>query len=149
MRMCHFRAQNGPFVLDKIFLVQAIVIPFLYLLAIFIVQYSKKFLQRIQSYDDAPFLCPKWSICPPPPSPNKFFFENYYYHSHLPISPFHWAKFKKNSSSRYRVMRMCNFWTQNGPFPQMIIFSENLLMRLVSFIHAYLHAKNQNQILIN
>ena len=64
MRMCHFRAQNGPFVLDKIFLVQAIVIPFLYLLAIFIVQYSKKFLQRIQSYDDAPFLGPKWSICP-------------------------------------------------------------------------------------
>ena len=145
MRMCHFRAQNGPFVLDKIFLVQAIVIPFLYLLAIFIVRYSKKFLQRIQSYDDAPFLDPKWSICPP----NNFFFENYYYHSHLPISPFHWAKFKKNSSSRYRVMRMCNFWTQNGPFPQIIIFSENLLMRLVSFIHAYLHAKNQNQILIN
>ena len=28
------------------------------------------------------------------------------------------------------------------------IFSENLLMRLVSFIHAYLHAKNQSQILI-
>ena len=27
-------------------------------------------------------------------------------------------------------------------------FSENLLMNLVSFIHAYLHAKNQNQILI-
>ena len=152
MRMCHFRAQNGPFVLDKIFLVQAIVIPFLYLLAIFIVQYSKKFLQRIQSYDDAPFLGPKWSICPP----NKFFFENYYYHSHLPISPFHWAKFKKNSSSRSgvmrmcksRVMRMCNFWAQNDPFPQMRIFSENLLMSLVSFIHAYLHAKNQSQILI-
>ena len=28
------------------------------------------------------------------------------------------------------------------------IFSENLLMSLVSFIHAYLHAKNQSQILI-
>ena len=26
--------------------------------------------------------------------------------------------------------------------------SENLLMSLVSFIHAYLHAKNQSQILI-
>ena len=41
-------------------------------------------------------------------------------------------------------MRMCNFWAQNGPFPQMRIFSENLLMSLVSFIHAYIHAKNQS-----
>ena len=45
-------------------------------------------------------------------------------------------------------MRMRNFWAQNGPFPQMRIFSENLLMSLVSFIHAYLHAKNQSQVLI-
>ena len=47
-----------------------------------------------------------------------------------------------------RVMRMRHFWAQNGPFPQMIIFSENLLTSLVSTIHAYLHAKNQSQILI-
>ena len=51
-------------------------------------------------------------------------------------------------------MRMHNFWAQNGPFPQMRIFSENLLMSLVSLIHAclhakaYLHAKDQSQILI-
>ena len=45
-------------------------------------------------------------------------------------------------------MRMRNFWAQNGPFPQMRIFSENLLMSLVPFIHAYLHAKNQSQILV-
>ena len=45
-------------------------------------------------------------------------------------------------------MTMRNFWAQNGPFPQMRIFSENLLMILVSFIHAYLHAKNQSQVLI-
>ena len=95
MRMCHFRAQNGPFVLNKIFLVQTIIITFIYLLALFIVQ-----------------------------------------------------NLKKNSSSGSRVMRMRNFWAQNSPFPQMRIFSENLLMSLVSFIHAYLHAKNQSQILI-
>ena len=41
-----------------------------------------------------------------------------------------------------------NFGAQNDAFPQMKIFSENLLMGLVSFIHAYLHAKNQSQILI-
>ena len=80
---------------------------------------KKKILQQIQSYEHAPFLDPKWSICP-----------------------------KQNSSSGSRVMRMRNFWAQNGPFPQMRIFSENLLMSLVSFIHAYLHAKNQSQILI-
>ena len=62
--MCHFWAQNGPFVLNKIFLVQTIIITFIYLLALFIVQNLKKFLQQIQSYEDAPFLGPKWSICP-------------------------------------------------------------------------------------
>ena len=103
----------------------------------------KKFLRLIQNYDDAPFLGPKWSICP-----KQFFFllEIYYHHSHLPISPFHYVKFKKDSSSR--VMSMCNLWVQNGPFPQIRIFLENLLMSLVSFIHAYLHARNQSQILI-
>ena len=42
-------------------------------------------------------------------------------------------------------MRMHNFWAQNGPFPKMRIFLENLLM---SLIHAYPQAKNQSQILI-
>ena len=64
MRMCHFWAQNDPFVLNKFFLVQTIIITFIYLLALFIVQNLKKFLQQIQSYEDVPFLGPKWSICP-------------------------------------------------------------------------------------
>ena len=45
-------------------------------------------------------------------------------------------------------MRMCNFWAQKGPFPQMRIFTENLFMTLDSFIHVDLHAKNQIQMLI-
>ena len=45
MRMCHFRAQNGPFVMNKIFLVQTIIITFIYLLTLFIVQNLKKFFQ--------------------------------------------------------------------------------------------------------
>ena len=40
--MCHFRAQNGPFVMNKIFLVQTIIITFIYLLALFIGQNLKK-----------------------------------------------------------------------------------------------------------
>ena len=42
------------------FLVQTIIITFIYLLALFIAQNLEKFLQRIQSYEDGP----KWSICP-------------------------------------------------------------------------------------
>ena len=83
--MCHFRAQNGPFVLNKV-----------------------------------------------------FFGTNHYYYFHLSIRPFHCAKLK----------RMHNFWAQNGPFPQIRFFSENLLMSLVSFFHVNLQAKNQSQILI-
>ena len=48
--------------MNKIFLAQTI-ITFFYLLALFIVQNFKKFLHRILSYEDAPFLGPKWSIC--------------------------------------------------------------------------------------
>ena len=54
--MCHFRDQNGPFVMKKISLVQTIIITFIYLLTAFIMENLKKFLQRIQSYEDAPFL---------------------------------------------------------------------------------------------
>ena len=71
-RIFHFRAQNGPFILNKFFLAQAIIITFIHQLALFIVQSLKKFLQQIQSYENASFLGPKWSICPPSPlSPNK------------------------------------------------------------------------------
>ena len=45
-------------------------------------------------------------------------------------------------------MAMLHFWAQSGPFTSNFFFSENLLMGLVSFVHAYLHAKNQSQILI-
>ena len=53
--MCHFRAQIGSFVLNKIFII-TIIITFIYLMALFIVQSLKKFFQRIQSYEDVPFL---------------------------------------------------------------------------------------------
>ena len=46
------------------FLVQTIIIAFIYLLALFDRAEFIKFLQRIKSYEDAPFLGPKWSMCP-------------------------------------------------------------------------------------
>ena len=86
MRMYHFQAQNDPFVMNKNFLVQTI-ITFMYLLALFIVQNLKKFLQWI-------------------------------------------------------------FGPKMVHFPKWGFFSENLLMSLVPFIHTYLRAKNQSQILM-
>ena len=58
----------------------------------------KKFLQPIQSCEDAPFWGPKWSICS-----KQFFWKIKEY-------LFHCAKFQKDPSSRSKVMRMCNFW---------------------------------------
>ena len=76
---------------------------------------------------------------------NKLFLStNHCNYFHLPIGPFHCAKFFLWIQSYVDD----NFWVQNGPFPKMIIFSENLLMSLVSFIHAFVHAKSQSQILI-
>ena len=56
MRMCHFRAQNGPFVPNNFFLVQTIINTFTYLFALCNMQNLKKFLQQIQSFEGAPFL---------------------------------------------------------------------------------------------
>ena len=64
MTMCHFRAQNDPLVMNKIFLVQTIIITFFNLMALFIVQNLKKFFQWIQSYEDAQFLGPKMTHFP-------------------------------------------------------------------------------------
>ena len=51
----------------------------------------KKFLRQIQSYEDVPFLDPKSPICHKQIS----FGTNHYYYFHLPIGPFHCAKFKE------------------------------------------------------
>ena len=104
----------------------------------------KKFLGLIQSYEDVPFSGPKWPICH-----EQFFLVQTIIITFIYLlALFIVQNLKKNSSSGSRVMRMRNFWAQNSPFPQMRIFSENLLMSFVFFIHAYLHAKNQSQILI-
>ena len=57
--MCHFWAQNGPFAMNKIFLVQTIIITFIYLLALFIVQNLKKILTVDPEFEAARFLDPK------------------------------------------------------------------------------------------
>ena len=83
----------------------------------------KKFLEPIQSYD-VPFSGPKY----PNLSRTKFFGTNHYYYFHLPVGPFHSAKFLKNSFCGSRVMRMHHFWAQNGPFAPIKFFFEKLLI---------------------
>ena len=117
MRRCHFQVQNGPFVLNKIFLVQTIIITFIYLLALFILQNFKKFLQRIKSYEDVPFLGPKWSICP-----KQIFFLKVIgiiliYLLALPL-----CKILKKFFQRIQSYEDTQFLEPNGPFPQMRIF---------------------------
>ena len=101
----------------------------------------KKFLGPIQSYKDVPFLGPKWPIC---------YEQNLFVQTIFITFIYLLALFITQNLKKFfqQISRMHNFWAQNGPFPQIRIFSENLLMSLVSFIHAYLHAKNQSQILI-
>ena len=64
MRMYHFLVQNGLFVQKKFFLVQTIIISFVYILALFTVQNLKQFLQWILGYEGAPFLGPNSPFAP-------------------------------------------------------------------------------------
>ena len=85
-----FGTKMAQFVLKKLFLVQNIVITFIYLLALFIVQNLKNYYNKSRIMMMHHF----WAQnCPF--TPNNVFLENYYYHSHLPIRTFHCSKLKK------------------------------------------------------
>ena len=144
MRMCHFQVQNGPFALNKIFLVQIIIITFIYLLSLLIVQNFKKFSQQIQSYEDASFLGPKWSICPK----QKHFWKILQIIVIYLLAPFTVQSFKKSLPADPELWGCTILESKMAHFLKWEFFSENLLMSFVSFIHAYLHAINQSQILI-
>ena len=141
MRMCHFRAQNGPFALNKIFLVQTIINTFIYLLTLFTVQNFKKNLKQTQSYEDAPFLGPKWSNCP------NFFFGKLLISFSSTIGRFHCTKLKKKFFHWIQSYEHVQFSGPKCPISQNENFFGKPVMSLVSFIHAYLRAKNHRQIL--
>ena len=138
-------SQNDPFVMNKTFLVQTIIMNVIYLLALSIVQNLKKNLQRIQSYEDAPFSGPKWSICP-----KQTFFGKLLKSFSSTYQPLSLGKIFKEFFQRIQSYKDAQFLGPKWPISpnDNFFFSENLLMSLVSFIHAYLHGKNQSQILI-
>ena len=59
MRMCHFRAQNTPICSEQNFLVQTIIISFIYLMALFIGQNFKKILTADPEVWECAILGPK------------------------------------------------------------------------------------------
>ena len=128
--MCHFQVQNGPFVINNFFLVQNIIITFIY-------QNLKKILRWIRVMRMHHFWAQNGPFAP------IFFWKI------INIILIYLLKILKKFFQRIQSYQGAQFlgtkWSisQNEKF-----FSENLLMSLVSFIHAYLHAKNQSQILI-
>ena len=101
---------------------------FIYLLTPFVLQNFKKFLKPIQIYD-VPFLGPKY----PNLSWTKFFGTNHYYHFHLPIGPFYWAKFKKKKSlQRIQSYKDATFWSPKWSICPKQSFFWKLLMSLSS-----------------
>ena len=130
--------------MNKIVLVQTIIINFIYLLALFIVQNFKKFLHQIQSYEDAPSLGPKWFICPKQICFLKIINIILIYL----LAPFIGQNFKKILPAGPELWGWAIFVPKMAHFPKWEFFLENLFMSLGSFIHAYLHIKNQSQILI-
>ena len=131
------------FVMNKFFLVKTIIITFIYLLALFIVQNLKKFLQRIQSYEHAPFWAQNGLF-----AANKFFWKIINIILIYLLASFIGQNFKKILPVDPELWGCAIFGPKMAHFPKWEFFSENLLMSLVSFIHAYLHAKNQSPILI-
>ena len=165
----------------------------MYLLAPFILQNFKKILRADPELWGCAIFGPKMA---------HLSWTNFFWYKPLLLLsstywPFSLCKILKNSYSGSRVMKMCHFGAQNGPFapnaffgkflisfssaylpfslckilkkffqrfqsyedaqfldpkwpisPNDNFFSENLLISIVSFIHGYLHAKNQSQILI-
>ena len=141
--MCHFQAQNGSFVLNKIFWYKPVLLLSSTCWPFSLCKIYKKFLQSIQSCEDAPFLDPKWSIFP-----KHFFWKNINIIFIKLLAPFTVQNFKKILPADPELYGCAISGHKITHLPKWDFFSENLLMNLAPFIHAYLHAKNQSEILL-
>ena len=114
MRMCHFWAQNSLFTLCKIL---------------------KKFFKQIHSYEDVPFLGPKWSIC----HKQEFFWKKLL----TSFSSIYWPhcpKFWKKILQQIQSYEDLPFWVQNGPFAPKNNFFRKTVKKPCSFCDAYLNS---------
>ena len=118
-----FSGPKWPICHKQIFLVQTIIITFIY-------QNFKKILWWTQSYEDAPFLGPKWYICP------NFFWKIINIILIYLFAPFIAQNFKKILPADSELCGCTILGPKMAHFPKWEIFSENLLRSLVSFVHA-------------
>ena len=97
----------------------------------------KKFFQPIQSYVDVPFLGPKWPIC----LEQIFFGEKIINIIFIYLlAPFIVHNFKNILTADPELQGCAIYGPKMANLLKSELFSENLLIRLVPFIHAYLHA---------
>ena len=138
-----FLGTKRPICPEQFFLAQIIIITFIYLLALFILQNLQKALTAAPKLWGCPILRPKWSNCH-----KKFFgkllisFSSNYHISLL------LCKISKKTFQQIQSYEAVQFLGIKWLICKNENFSENLLMNLVPFIHAYLHVKNQSEILI-
>ena len=144
MRMCHFRAQNTPICPEQNILVQTIITTFIYLLTLFIGKISKKNYMADPGLWGCTIFGPKWSICPR----QNFFWKIINITLIYLLAPFILTNFIKILPAGPDLW-CAIFGPKMAHFSKLEFFQENLLMSLVSFIHAYLHAKNQSHIFIS
>ena len=137
--MCHFRTQNTPICPEQIFLVQTLIITFIYILLLFIGQNLKKILTADPELCGCTLFGPKIV-----PLPQRFFRKIINITLIYLLAPFIVQNLKK-IFQRIQLWGCAIFGPKMAHFPKWDFF-RNLLISLVSFIHAYLRAKNQSQI---
>ena len=99
----------------------------MYLLALSFCKILQKFLEPIQSYEDMPFLAPKWPICA-----EQFFFG---YKPLLLLSCIYWPFFIVQNEKIF-LQQMQSFWAQNGP----IALNHFFFWKIINIILIYLLA---------
>ena len=130
---------------EQFFLVETIIITFIYLFALFIMQNLKKFLQQIPELRECAIFGPKMVHLPQ----KKFFFWKIINTILIYLlDPFIVQNFKKVLPVDPGLRGCAIFGPKMAHFPNENFFSKNLLMSLVFFVHDYLHTINQSQILI-
>ena len=111
MRISHFRAQNGPFILNNFSWYKPLLLRSSTYWPFSLCKIQENFLQRIQNYEDVPFWGPKWSIC----LKQNFFGKKIKYHFYLPIDPFQMHKIFKKFLQRIQSYEDVPFWGPKWP----------------------------------
>ena len=112
MRISHFRAQNGPFILNNFSWYKPLLLRSSTYWPFSLCKIQENFLQRIQNYEDVPFWGPKWSICL---KQNFFWKKKIKYHFYLPIDPFQMHKIFKKFLQRIQSYEDVPFWGPKWP----------------------------------